>query len=88
MTNTFFINALAENLGKSKRETREFMVAFEKTLKEFLVKDKFKVADLTFSLKDVAERTGRNIQTGEPLVIPAHKRLCVKPSKEIKEMLK
>lgn len=33
---------------------------------------------LTIEAKDVAERQGRNPKTGEPITIPAHKRVSVK----------
>lgn len=34
-----------------------------------------------FKIKEVAERKGRNLQTGEPLTIPAHKKIAFKPWK-------
>lgn len=41
----------------------------------------------TFSVVDKPERTVRNIHTGEPLVIPAHKSVLFRPSKAIVEPL-
>lgn len=37
----------------------------------------------SFELKDVAERTGVNPQTGEEIVIPAHKKVSFKPFKAL-----
>ena len=44
--------------------------------------------DVTFSVKDVAARTGRNPKTGETLSIPATKKVATKLSKDFKETVK
>ncbi|MCH5234504.1 MAG: integration host factor subunit beta [Muribaculaceae bacterium] len=41
----------------------------------------------TLSVVDCAEKTARNISTGQPVIIPAHKSVKFKPSKELKESL-
>lgn len=87
MTNKNFIEALAERTGKSKRETKEFIDAFEKLLKESVGAEKIKVADLTFSVKDVAAHNGVNPKTQEKIVIPASKRLSVKASNNFREFI-
>lgn len=41
----------------------------------------------TLAVISCAEKTARNISTGEPVVVPAHKSVKFKPSKELKESL-
>lgn len=41
----------------------------------------------SFHLADVAERTARNIKTGEPLIIPAHKSVKFRIAKEFNNAL-
>lgn len=41
-----------------------------------------------FKIKDVAERTGRNPQTGEALTVPAHKKVAFAASKNLKDAVK
>lgn len=41
-----------------------------------------------FHVGDTPARTGRNPQTGEPLDIPAGKRIKFKPSKSLRDMVK
>lgn len=40
-----------------------------------------------FTTKHVAERTGRNPATGEPMHIPGYRKIAFTPSKEVKERL-
>jgi len=42
----------------------------------------------TFEIRERAERTGRNPQTGEEMTIPATKIPAFKPGKELKEAVK
>lgn len=42
----------------------------------------------TFTVVDTAERTGRNLATGEALAIPASKRVSFKTSKPFKDAVK
>ena len=41
----------------------------------------------TLAVVDCAEKTARNISTGEPVIVPAHKSVKFKPSKDLKEAL-
>ncbi|MFO7877074.1 MAG: HU family DNA-binding protein [Desulfovermiculus sp.] len=41
----------------------------------------------TFSVKEYAERKGRNPQTGEEITIPAGKRIKFKPAKTLSEKI-
>lgn len=40
-----------------------------------------------FKLHAVAERPGRNIQTGETITIPAHRKVLFKPEKHLRELI-
>ena len=88
MTNKNFVDMFAANAEITKKEAKRLLEAFENTLKEVVVDGKVKVADLTFSVKDVAARKGVNPQTGEEIEIPATKRLSVKVGKAFKEAIK
>lgn len=41
----------------------------------------------TLAVVNCAEKTARNLSTGEPVVVPAHKSVKFKPSKELKQSL-
>lgn len=41
----------------------------------------------TLAVVDCAEKTARNLTTGEPIIVPAHKAVKFKTSKELKEAL-
>lgn len=43
---------------------------------------------MNFEIKDVREREARNIRTGEPLIIPAHRIVKAKLTKAVKDCLK
>lgn len=84
MTDKNFINALAERMGKTKKDTKEFLDAFEEVLKESVGENRIKIADLNFVVKNVSERNCVNPSTREKFVVPAHKKLVVKPSNKFK----
>lgn len=88
MTNKNFIDALSAKTGMTKKATKGFVDAFEVCLKETVGMEPIKVADLTFSVKEVPERNGVNPKTSEHIVIPAHKKLSVKPSANFKALIK
>lgn len=92
MTSKSIIKMVAEEMGRTQKEVKEFADAFEIVLKKFIsesaVKEKIKCMDLTFSKQDTKERKGRNPQTGESITIPASKKLSVKPSKDMKDIIK
>ena len=41
----------------------------------------------TLEVVDCAEKRARNLSTGESIVVPAHKKVKFKPSKELKDSL-
>ncbi len=65
------------------------MLTHKNTIGELIeaikLEGKVVVRDLgTFTVRDTPERQGRNPATGEPLMIPAGKRLTFKPSPALK----
>ena len=45
--------------------------------------EKFKLSDVIFDVKDVAERTARNPSTGEKVTVPAHKKISIKAASNL-----
>lgn len=88
MTHKKFVDAFAAEMGRSKKETRQIMDDFEIALKKIVGEEPVKVADLTFVVREVPARNGRNLVTGEKIDIPATKRLYVKPSVDFKRIIK
>lgn len=43
---------------------------------------------INFEIKDVPEREARNVRTGEPVTVPAHKTIKAKLAKSVKDCLK
>lgn len=90
MTKLELIKSLSEKTGLKKVEASAFLDAFVETVQEELAKD----GDVTivgfgkFAVSEHAERVGRNPQTGEKLVIPAHKIPVFKAGKVLKDSIK
>lgn len=85
MNKTELIKALAEKTGKSQKEAKAFLEAFESTVQETLQKgDKITLIGFgTFDVQAVPGRTGRNPRTGEPLKIKAKKKPRFKAGAEL-----
>lgn len=81
------IDALASETGFSKSKTEAFSKALLKqVISELEENGKASITNFgSFKVKDVAERQGKNPQTGEPITIPAHKRVSFTPYKALKE---
>jgi DNA-binding protein HU-beta len=87
VTYSDIVNALSKKTGFGKQKTEDFVKALLNEVKDEL-KDSGK-ASITnfgsFKVKDVAEREGKNPQTGDPITIPAHKRVSFSPYKSLRE---
>jgi DNA-binding protein HU-beta len=86
---TDIVEVVALQTGSSKKASKEMVdsvLAAARTLIEDTEFDGLYLNTIgTIKKNEVAARDGRNPQTGEDLVIPAHKRLAMKFSKSLKD---
>lgn len=87
MNKSDLIAKIATDTGLTKTQATAAMQAVEVGITEALVNGETVqlVGFGTFSVKEKAERTGRNPQTGEPIQIPAKKTVAFKIGKALKE---
>ena len=81
--------AMAKRANLTQNEAERALDAFLETLGNAL-RDGEKVQLLgygTFEVRERAERTGRNPQTGEEMVIPATRVPAFKPGKILKDLV-
>mgnify|MGYP005759197973 CR=1 FL=1 len=81
------VTSVAEKAGLTKKDAEKAINAMIESIKGAL-KNNDKVALVgfgTFEVRERAERTGRNPQTGEPIKIEAGKVPVFKPGKELKD---
>ncbi|MED4181465.1 HU family DNA-binding protein [Priestia megaterium] len=84
------IDAVATKSDLTKQDSKKAVDALFETISNTLAKEE-KIQLLgfgTFEVRERAERTGRNPQTGEEMTIPASKVPAFKPRKELKEAIK
>jgi DNA-binding protein HU-beta len=84
------IDAVATKSELPKQDSKKAVDALFETISNTLAKEE-KIQLLgfgTFEVRERAERTGRNPQTGEEMTIPASKVPAFKPGKELKEAVK
>ncbi|KRF53721.1 MULTISPECIES: HU family DNA-binding protein [Priestia] len=84
------IDAVATKSDLTKQDSKKAVDALFETISNTLAKEE-KIQLLgfgTFEVRERAERTGRNPQTGEEMTIPASKVPAFKPGKELKEAIK
>ena len=86
MNKAQLIDSMAGMTGLTKADTERTLEAFVKSVTTSIQKnEEVKLVGFgTFSVSDRKERTGRNPQTGEELVIPARKVPVFRPGKELK----
>ena len=87
MTKSELINAIAEQGNLSKVDAGRSLDALIKTIETTLkAGDSITLVGFgTFAVKDRAERTGRNPQTGQEITIAAAKVPSFKPGKSLKD---
>jgi DNA-binding protein HU-beta len=87
ITQTQLIEELAKEANISKSKSQEFINSLiETTLDDVNTKGKSAITNFgSFTVVEVAERTGVNPKTGEPLIIPAHKRISFTPYKALEK---
>ena len=86
MNKAQLIDSMAGMTGLTKADTERTLEAFVQSVTTSIQKnEEVKLVGFgTFSVSDRKERTGRNPQTGEELVIPARKVPVFRPGKELK----
>ncbi len=89
MNKSDLINAVAEHSGLTKADTGQALDALLNTIENALIAgDSVTLVGFgTFGVKDRAERTGRNPQTGREITIAAAKVPFFKPSKSLKDSI-
>lgn len=90
MTKSEMVKKLSESWGGiSNRQANENLNALIDLIGKTVKKEKaLKIPDLgTFKLRQTKARTGRNPQTGEPLKIPARRKVAFTPAKTFKEAI-
>ena len=88
MTKTEFVKAAAKDSVLSQKAMRETLDVLQNTAFTLLASgEDVQIMDgIKLVVKEVSERTGRNPQTGESIVIPAHKTIRVKLGSTIKNI--
>ena len=89
MNKTELVAAMAERAQISKKDAEGALKAFVDVVTEELKKgEKIQLVGFgTFEVSERAERTGRNPQSGEEMVIPASKAPKFKAGKALKDMI-
>ncbi|BCX82309.1 DNA-binding protein HU-beta [Methylomarinovum caldicuralii] len=87
MNKSELIDAVADKANLTKADAARAVDAFIDTVTEALKKgDSVTLIGFgTFTIKERAERQGRNPRTGEPMVIKAAKIPAFKPGKTLKD---
>ena len=95
MTKLELIDAVAEETGLTKKDTKKTIDTAIDTIMDYLAGEAKKSEDDrdnvqiigfgTFEVSDRAERTGRNPQTGEEITIPERKVPTFRAGKTFKE---
>lgn len=81
------VEALSRKTGFSKQKSEAFAKALINKVQQDLEETgKSSITNFgSFKVKEVAERQGQNPQTGEPITIPAHRRVSFTPYKALRE---
>ena len=89
MNKTELITAVSEKAEISKKDAEKAIKAFVDVVSDELVKgEKVQVVGFgTFEVTERKEREGRNLQTQEPMIIPASKAPKFRPGKALKDMV-
>jgi DNA-binding protein HU-beta len=89
MNKSDLITAIAEHANLTKADAGRALDGLLKTIETTLkAGDSVSLIGFgSFEVKDRAERSGRNPQTGEPITIAAAKTISFKPGKALKDAL-
>ena len=78
-----------QEINLTKKDAGQLVdIMFDKLAEALQQEDRFSYPNFgTFTVKERAEREGRNPRTGDPITIPASKGVNFKPSPSLKERL-
>src|SRR5574343_1893818 len=87
LTKAALSEQLYEKVGLNNRESKEMVEGFFQEISDCLVRgDEVKLAGFgVFSLRDKAERPGRNPKTGKEVAISARRVVTFHPSNSLKD---
>ncbi|MCL1990472.1 MAG: HU family DNA-binding protein [Defluviitaleaceae bacterium] len=90
MNRTQLVEIIATKSELTKKDADKFLTAYIETITDAMkADDKVTLVGFgTFELRERAAREGRNLQTGEPMHIPATKYPAFKAGKAFKEAVK
>lgn len=92
MTSSQFVKEIAteyHEAGVTQKELRKYCNIIEAGIKEYLGRgEDVKVCDINFKVQDVPPTRRRNPATGNVFECPATKRLKMKPSSDLKSVVK
>jgi DNA-binding protein HU-beta len=90
MNKAELVDTVATKSELTKQDSKKAVDALFETISNTLAKEeKIQLVGFgTFEIRERAERTGRNPQTGGQMTIPASKSPAFKPGKELKEAVK
>jgi DNA-binding protein HU-beta len=89
LNKTELVGLIAEKAEITKKDAEKTLAAVLDSIEETMVKgDKVQLVGFgTFEVRERAERTGRNPQTGADITIPAAKVPAFKPGKALKDAI-
>lgn len=89
MTKAELVSSIAKGAGINKRQAEAALREAINSISESLKRgERVAIPGLgIFTVRQRAERKGRNPQTGAELVIPAKKVISFKPAKELKDSI-
>lgn len=89
LNKTELVGLIAEKAEITKKDAEKTLVAVLDSIEETMVKgDKVQLVGFgTFEVRERAERTGRNPQTGADITIPAARVPAFKPGKALKDAI-
>jgi integration host factor subunit alpha len=89
VTKMHLIEAVADQVGVTKKEATELVELFFETLKSTLAKGKkIKLSGFgNFVVREKKPRLGRNPQTGESMMISARRVLTFRPSPVLRDLV-
>lgn len=90
MTKSELIKTIAEHGELSRADAEIALLAVQHSITEALAKgERITLPGFgTFKVVETAARTGRNPQTGEPVDIPAKRKVKFTPNEKLKDLVK